>query len=130
MKSDGLMNEVKEFTKSGCHACEDCKLYDPSDCPNLQGIREIVALAEKKQSELLYGYRIEDLARVATLMERCDVVPEDVKRLSNNIAQLYGVIMRGIKQDFKIARDSVIMECRYPGISEVLRSMENNHGKG
>lgn len=125
-----MRHDVEDFAKNGCHACEECELYSQRDCPNLQGVRRIVAVAEETRRELLYGYRIEDLARVATLMERCDVVPEDIKRLSNSIAQLYGVIMRGIKQDFKIARDSVIMECRYPGISEVLRSMENNHGKG
>ena len=120
---------VKDFAQNGCHACEECKLYDQRDCPNLQGVRRILAVSEETRREFLYGYRIEDLARVATLMERCEVAPEDIKRLSNNVAQLYGVIMRGIKQDFKVARDSVIMECRYPGISEVLRSMECDHGK-
>jgi hypothetical protein len=29
--------------------------------------------------DILCGYRIEDLARVATLMEKCDIKPEDIK---------------------------------------------------
>lgn len=43
--------------------------------------------------EKLHGYRIEDLARVATLMEKCGVEPLEIKRLSDNIVRLYGAIM-------------------------------------
>ena len=72
----------------------------------------------------IHGYRAEDLARVATLMERCNVKPEEIRQLSNNVIGVYGVIMRGIKQDFKIASDAVIMECRYPGIRDFCRMLE------
>lgn len=74
--------------------------------------------------ENLYGYPVEDLARVAVLMERCNVKPKEIRQLSNNIIGVYGVIMRGIKQDFKIASDAVIMECRYPGIRDFCRMVE------
>lgn len=72
----------------------------------------------------IHGYRAEDLARVATLMERCDVKPEEIKELSQNIAKTYGVIMRGIKKDIKVSSDAVIMELRYPGIRDFLRMIE------
>lgn len=75
-------------------------------------------------SEILYGYQAEDLARVAVLMERCDVSPREIKQISNNITSVYGVIMRGIKKDFKIASDAVIMECRCPGIRDFCRMVE------
>lgn len=86
---------------------------------------------EEKRFEFLNGYRIEDLLRVATLMEKCDVKPEDLKRLSDNICVLYGAIMRGIRKEIKVAADHIIMECRYPGMAEVLRMIEEDkHGKG
>lgn len=72
----------------------------------------------------LYGYRIEDLARVATLMEKCDVKPEEIKRLSDNIIVLYGTVMRGIKKEVKVAADRVLIECRYPGYADVVRMIE------
>lgn len=80
---------------------------------------------ENKVSEMLCGYQLEDLARVATLINKCDVKPEEIKRLSNNIVVLYGAIMKGIKKEVKVAADNVIIECRYPGYVDVLRSIED-----
>lgn len=53
---------------------------------------------ENKVSEMLCGYQLEDLARVATLIKKCDVKPEEIKRLSDNIVVLYGAIMKGMKK--------------------------------
>ena len=79
--------------------------------------------------EMLNGYRVEDLARVATLMQECGVEPKEIKRLSDNIIVLYGAIMRGIKKDVKVAADRIIIECRYPGVAEAMRMIaEDNHG--
>lgn len=80
---------------------------------------------ENKVSEMLCGYQLEDLARVATLIKKCDVKPEEIKRLSDNIVVLYGAIMKGIKKEVKVAADNVIIECRYPGYADVLRSIED-----
>jgi len=80
---------------------------------------------ENKVSEMLCGYQLEDLARVATLIKKCDVKPEEIKRLSDNIVVLYGAIMKGIKKEVKVAADNVIIECRYPGYVDVLRSIED-----
>lgn len=80
---------------------------------------------ENKVSEMLCGYQHEDLARVATLIKKCDVKPEEIKRLSDNIVVLYGAIMKGIKKEVKVAADNVIIECRYPGYADVLRSIED-----
>lgn len=87
------------------------------DCQRV--IRELV-----ETPEILYGYQAEDLARVAILMERCNVKPKEIKQLSKDIVTVYGVILRGIKMDFKIASDAVIMECRYPGIRDFTRMVE------
>lgn len=76
---------------------------------------------------VLYGYDLEELARVAALMETCGVLPQDIKKLSNNIIALYGVIMKGIKDDFKITKDSIIMQCRYPSVQDVLRGLEEEN---
>ena len=76
-------------------------------------------------SEILCGYQIEDLARVATLIKKCDVRPEDIKRLSDNIIVLYVAIMKGIKKEVKVAADNVVFECRYPGYADVLRAIED-----
>ena len=84
----------------------------------------------KREYEHLYGYRIEDLARVATLMQKCDVKPEHVKRLSDNIIALYGAIMKGIKQEIKASADNVLIECRYPGFAEVMRIIEEDEHDG
>lgn len=84
---------------------------------------------ENKASEMLCGYQLEDLARVATLIKKCDVKPEEIKRLSDNIVVLYGAIMKGIKKEVKVAADNVIFECRYPGYAEVLRAIEEEKGK-
>ena len=78
----------------------------------------------KQGYEYLYGYRIEDLARVATLMRKCNVKPEDIKRLSDNVVSLYGAIMKGIKHEIKASADNVLIECRYPGFAEVMRIIE------
>ena len=75
--------------------------------------------------DMMCGYRVEDLARVATLIKKCDVKPEEIKRLSDNIVVLYGAIMKGIKKEVKVAADNVIIECRYPGYADVLRSIED-----
>ena len=80
---------------------------------------------ESKVSEMLCGYQLEDLARVATLIKKCDVKPEEIKRLSDNIVVLYGAIMKGIKKEVKVAADNVIIECRYPGYADILRSIED-----
>lgn len=80
---------------------------------------------ENKVSEMLYGYQLEDLARVATLIKKCDVKPEEIKRLSDNIVVLYGAIMKGVKKEVKVAADNVIFECRYPGYADVLRAIED-----
>ena len=80
---------------------------------------------ESKVSEMLCGYQLEDLARVATLIKKCDVKPEEIKRLSDNIVVLYGAIMKGIKKEVKVVADNVIIECRYPGYADILRSIED-----
>lgn len=77
-------------------------------------------------SEILCGYQLEDLARVATLIKKCDVKPEEIKRLSDNIAVLYGTVMKGIKKEIKVAADNVLIECRYPGYADVLRMIEED----
>lgn len=142
-KMTAILQKLRALSREMCPTCEACTLRDIGGCTSHRRIREITMLADSARAELLesqhpknssnckrmYGYELEDLARVATLMQQCDVAPEDIKRLSNNVAQLYGVVMRGIKQDFKIARDSILMQCRYPGIGEVLREMEGKHGK-
>lgn len=33
--------------------------------------------------------------------------------------------MKGIKKEVKVAADNVIIECRYPGYVDVLRSIED-----
>lgn len=79
--------------------------------------------------DMMYGYQLEDLARVATLIKKCDVKPEEIKRLSDNIVVLYGAIMKGIKKEVKVAADNVIFECRYPGYTDILRTIEEEKGK-
>ncbi len=80
--------------------------------------------------DMMYGYRVEDLARVATLMDKCGVKPEEIKRLSDNLIRLYGAIMRGIKYEMKAASDRIIMECRYPGYLDVVRMIEGEEQPG
>lgn len=84
----------------------------------------------KPECETLYGYRIEDLARVATLMEQCDIDPKQLNRLSRNIVALYGAIMKGVKKEVHASADRVMFSLRYPGFPEVLRMIEEDeHGK-
>lgn len=80
----------------------------------------------KQEYETLNGYRIEDLARVATLMEKCDVTPEQLNRLSRNIVALYGAIMKGVKKEVTASTDRVMFSLRYPGFPEVLQMIEEN----
>lgn len=84
----------------------------------------------KPECETLYGYRIEDLARVATLMEQCDIDPKQLNHLSRNIVALYGAIMKGVKKEVHASADRVMFSLRYPGFPEALRMIEEDeHGK-
>ena len=49
--------------------------------------------------ETINGYRIEDLARVAALIEEFGVRPEEIKRLSDNWISLFAVVMNMINED-------------------------------
>lgn len=97
------------------HPCKDWKAKEE---------REKTLDDNNARHDLLYGYRIEDLARVAILIEKCDVKPEDIRRLSDNLIMLYGVVMRGIKNEIKASSERVLIECRYPGYADVLRMIE------
>lgn len=89
-----------------------------------------MADALNHECETLYGYRIEDLARVATLMEQCDIDPKQLNHLSRNIVALYGAIMKGVKKEVHASADRVILSLRYPGFPEVLQQIEEDaHGK-
>lgn len=95
-----------------------------------EDICTIMEVGAMDNQDMLYGYRVEDLARVATLMDKCGVKPEEIKRLSDNLIRLYGVIMRGVKYDVKAAADRIIMECRYPGYIDVVRMIEGEEQPG
>lgn len=72
----------------------------------------------------MYGYPLEGLAQTADLMKSSGVSAADIKRLSENIVALYGVILKGVRKEIETSAESVVVKIRYPGYSEMLRMLE------
>lgn len=92
----------------------------------IEDCQKVVAdLPEDKISyKTAYGYPLEGLAQTAALMEQSGVSPADIKRLSENIIALYGVILRGIRKEIETTAETVAVRIRYPGCNEMLRMLE------